>query len=137
MGLNLHLKAFNLSKIAKGRAPDARYAHQACSISKGKYLVISGGRSNTLYKQIGNIAMNDINLFNTQTFEWEALAMYGQIPLSRWNHSLVSVEEDKLLIFGGLNMNTYMHSSSLFAFELGEYPVENFIAKAKWEISEL
>ena len=26
--------------------------------------------------------------------------MYGQIPLSRWNHSLVAVDDDKLVVFG-------------------------------------
>ena len=81
--------------------------------------------------------MNDINLFNTQTFEWETLAMYGQIPLSRWNHSIASVDDDKLVIFGGLNMTTYMHSSTLVVFEMSDYAVENFLAKAKWQVGDL
>ena len=77
VGYNVHLLAFNITKYAKGKAPAARYAHQALSIRNGKYLVISGGRNNGLYKSMGNIAFNDICLFNTQTFEWETLAMYG------------------------------------------------------------
>ncbi len=88
--------------------------------------MISGGRNNTQYKMIGNIAMNDIHLFNTQSFEWETIAMYGEIPLSRWNHSIVPVNDEKLVIFGGLNMTTYMHSSTLWAFEFGDYAVEKF-----------
>lgn len=63
--------------------------------------------------------------------------MYGEIPLSRWNHSLVSVNENKLVIFGGLNMNTYMHSSNLWIFEMGDQPVERFVAKAYQKVSDL
>lgn len=79
---------------------------------------------------MGNIALNDICLFNTQTFEWETLAMYGPTPLSRWNHSIVSVDDDKLVLFGGLNMTTYMNSSTLWVFEISEYAVEKFQANA-------
>jgi hypothetical protein len=49
----------------------------------------------------------------------------------------VALEDERLVIFGGLNMTTYMNSSNLQVFELGEYAVENFVAKAKWQISEL
>lgn len=137
MGYNIHVFAFNIGKHTRGRAPIARYAHQACMISRGKYLVISGGRNNGLYKTMGNIAFNDMNLLNTQTLEWETMVMYGQVPMSRWNHCLVPVDEDRLLIFGGMNMSTYMHSSNLWVFEMGEYAVENFIAKANQNYTDL
>jgi hypothetical protein len=130
MNYEMHMRAFNISKYAKGRPPCARYAHQATSISKGRYLVISGGRNNSMYKNLGNIAMNDLHLFNTQSFEWETVAMYGLIPLSRWNHSILSVDDERLVIFGGLNMTAYMSSSSLYVFEMTEYAVENWMAKA-------
>jgi hypothetical protein len=77
MGYKINVFAIYLSKYTRGRGPVARYAHQSCVISKGKYLLISGGRNNGLYKTMGNIAFNDINLLNTQTFEWETMAMYG------------------------------------------------------------
>ncbi len=57
--------------------------------------------------------------------------------MSRWNHSLVPVDDDRILIFGGLNMSTYMHSSNLWVFEIGEYAVENFLAKAKQSFTDL
>jgi hypothetical protein len=57
--------------------------------------------------------------------------------MSRWNHCLVNVDNDRLLIFGGLNMSTYMHSSNLWVFEIGEYAVENFLAKAKQNYTDL
>jgi len=64
--------------------------------------------------------------------------MYGRLPLSRWNHSILGLEDgERLMIFGGLNMTAYMSSSNLFVFELGEYAVDNFLAKAKFQVSEL
>lgn len=137
LGYSMHIRAINMSKLTKGRPPAPRYAHQTCSLQNGKYLVISGGRSNELFKTMGNIALNDFHLLNTQRFEWETLAMYGPLPLSRWNHSIVNVDEDKLLIFGGLNMTTYMNSSSLLLFKIGDYAIENYTAKAKGEITDL
>jgi hypothetical protein len=50
---------------------------------------------------------------------------------------LVPLEEERLVIFGGLNMTTYMNSSNLQVFEFGDYSVENWIAKAKWQVSDL
>ncbi len=63
--------------------------------------------------------------------------MYGQIPLSRWNHSLVATDDNRLIIFGGLNMTSYMNSSALLVFEFGEYPVERSVSKAQQTISDL
>jgi hypothetical protein len=133
MGFTVNLLAFNISALARGRPPVARYSHQALSLSRGKYLLISGGRNNSLYMTMGNIALNDLHLLNTQTFEWETLAMYGEVPVSRWNHSLIAIEEgkdDRLVIFGGMNMATYMNASQVQVFEFGEYAVEKFLAKA-------
>jgi hypothetical protein len=65
MDFEMRVKAFNLSKLTKGKGPVARFAHQACSISKGRYLLISGGRNNSMYKTLGNIAFNDVHLLNT------------------------------------------------------------------------
>ena len=63
--------------------------------------------------------------------------MYGHVPLSRWNHSLVATEDNRLILFGGLNMTAYMNSSSLEVFEFGEYPVDRFVSKAQQTISDL
>ena len=87
--MKLGINAYNLTNITKGTPPLPRYGHQACTVSKGRFLVIAGGRNNSIYKKLNNIALNDICLLNTVTFEWEKLALYGKIPASRWNHSLV------------------------------------------------
>lgn len=107
-----------------------RFGHQACSVSKGKYLVIVGGRNNSIYKKLNNIALNDICLFNTFSFEWETLALFGSIPASRWNHALVQIEDNKLLLFGGVNFNQYMNSQ-VYCFEFGEHVIERFLIRGK------
>lgn len=33
-----------------------------------------------------NIGLNDIHLYNISTNSWMALAIYDQIPNSRWGH---------------------------------------------------
>eukprot|EP00347_Sterkiella_histriomuscorum_P001925 403370142 len=126
----LCFKAYNISKIVKGQPPLPRYGHQAIQISKGKYLVITGGRNNQIYKKLNNIALNDICLFNTIIFQWETLAIYGSIPASRWNHGMVQIEENRLLVIGGVNTNSYMNSQ-IFSFEFGEDLVDSFLLKAK------
>lgn len=34
-------------------------------------------------------------------------------------------------------MTTYMNSSNLQVFEFGDYAIENWVAKARWQVSEL
>lgn len=68
-----------------------------------------GGRNNKLYKKLNNIALNDLSLFNIYALEWEIIAMYGIIPPSRWGHSIVNIEDNKILLFGGVNTSCYMN----------------------------
>lgn len=119
------IRVINMQSLAKGRPPLPRYGHQACTVSKGKYLVIMGGRNNKIFKKLNNIALNDLSLFNLMTFEWETVALYGIIPPSRWGHSMVSLDENKLVVFGGVNTSGYMNAS-IYVFEFGEEAVDFF-----------
>mmetsp|Transcript_11516 Transcript_11516/g.8016 ORF Transcript_11516/g.8016 Transcript_11516/m.8016 type:complete len:87 (+) Transcript_11516:771-1031(+) len=78
------LKVANIS----GKPPVARCMHSACGFNK--YLIIHGGRNDDLFPQIGNSALNDLHLYNIQSNSWTTLAMYGEVPSSRWGHCLVS-----------------------------------------------
>ena len=72
------------------------------------------------------MALNDICLFNLHRLEWVALAMYGQMPCSRWSHcfslnhgtgtSSSSGGIDGFLIFGGVNLKNYC-KSRIFQFQ--------------------
>ena len=57
-------------------------------------LVIYGGRNDQIYKQTGSAALNDVCIFNINLRKWESLAMFGQMPMSRWKHSMVSHFDD-------------------------------------------
>jgi len=68
----------------KGRGPVGRYAHTSSFISQ--YFIIHGGRNDHIYQTVKNIGLNDIHLYNISTNSWMALAIYDQIPNSRWGH---------------------------------------------------
>ncbi len=50
------------------------------------------------------MALNDLHIYDVATNRWNAIAMYGDIPGSRWGHTLVS-NEQKIMLFGGMNLN--------------------------------
>ena len=55
-------------------------------------LVISGGRSDFMYSFIHNVALNDMHIYDIGTNTWAAIALYGDIPNSRWGHTLCANE---------------------------------------------
>ena len=76
----------------KGRPPCSRTQSASTVIrnpQKEHLLVIYGGRNDGIFGGTQNVALNDINIFNTVTREWTSLAMYGLLPCSRWAHSIV------------------------------------------------
>lgn len=84
------------------------------------YLLIYGGRNDNIYSMTKNVALNDICLFNLNTFTWEALAMFGQMPSSRWNHAMAARASDHsagegVIVLGGISMQGYC-KSKLFSF---------------------
>jgi hypothetical protein len=47
-----------------GRSPSPRFSHSAIMVAS-KYLLIYGGRNDNLYKKLnGNVALNDLHLFD-------------------------------------------------------------------------
>lgn len=77
------------------------------------YLVIHGGRNDSIYAQTKNVALNDICMYNVNTNEWVAIAMYSHMPCSRWSHTITTnstYAEDGILIFGGVNLKNYCKS---------------------------
>jgi hypothetical protein len=55
-------------------------------------------------------------MFNVNTSQWIALAMFGDAPVSRWSHCFVpnrghhSGSADGFFIFGGVNLKNYCKS---------------------------
>jgi len=98
----------------RGRPPCPRFSHAATSFKNmtGEFcLVISGGRNDEVYSRIHNVALNDLCIYNANRREWQALAMYGTIPTSRWSHTICMNGEnrgDGFIVLGGVNLDSYL-----------------------------
>ena len=79
-------------------------------------LVIYGGRNDKIYESTGSVALNDVCIYNINLCQWEALAMFGQLPMSRWKHAMVATTDEissvsnGFMIFGGTNLSCYCRS---------------------------
>jgi Galactose oxidase, central domain len=59
---------FEISEIhatGGGQAPCPRALHSACMLA-GRYLAIFGGRNDKMFHLVGNVALNDLHLFDLQ-----------------------------------------------------------------------
>lgn len=79
--------------------------------------MIHGGRNDEMFSsKIKNIGMNDLHLFDITSLTWMAVAIYNELPTSRWSHVLCAeqnsddYESNKIIIFGGVNMQSYCDS---------------------------
>lgn len=72
-------------------------------------LVIFGGRNDEIFPVIKSVALNDLHIYDVATNSWLALAIYGDIPTSRWGHKLAA-NQDKIMLFGGMNLSSYSES---------------------------
>ena len=98
---------------ATGKPPCPRYAHGAAVF--GNYFVVFGGRNNKLYSsEMKNLALNDLHLFDFHKEMWVTVAMFGDLPCTRWSPTLVS-SSDKLILLGGMNLAHYCNNA---VFEL-------------------
>ena len=109
-----------------GKPPCPRIYHSACLFkdwNKHNLLFIYGGRNDEIYAQTHNVALNDVCIFNINKSEWQTLAMYGQIPCSRWSHICTlnrggsNSIADGFLIFGGVNLKNYCRSR-IYQFQI-------------------
>ena len=118
----------NIRRITKfsGMPPCPRSCFSMAHINVRKnghqLLVVYGGRNDKIFENTGNVALNDICIFNVNTSTWESLAMFGQMPSSRWSHCMVPLQNSRqpnegFIVFGGGNLKAYCHSQ-LYSFTL-------------------
>ena len=105
--LNPEVRFLARKVTPEGRGPVARAQHSATFFKN--QLVIFGGRNDAIYPVIKNVALNDLHVYDVAENRWQALAIYGDLPESRWGHRLVANQE-KIVIFGGMNLGTYCES---------------------------
>ena len=89
-----------------------------------------GGRNNKNYEKLHQLALNDLHILDTEMLEWQVIAMYGIIPPSRWGHILCASDRDKLIIFGGLTLKSYI-SSQVSVFDFNQNAIELMQQKVK------
>ena len=63
-----------------------------------------------MYPIIKNVALNDMHIYDSKTNAWCAVAIYGDVPRSRWGHKLATNDDQKIMLFGGMNLNSYCES---------------------------
>ena len=91
----------------EGRGPIARAQHSATFFRN--QLIIYGGRNEAIFPIIRNVALNDLHIYDIKSNRWAAIAMYGDIPGSRWGHRIVA-NDTKIMLFGGMNLSSYCES---------------------------
>ena len=97
-------------------------------------MIIYGGRNDLIFPVIGNVALNDICIFNISFKTWTSLAIYGMQPCSRWSMVMMPNRKhspDGILIFGGVNLNNYCTS------RLYNLSIVNFGKKLGFESTQL
>ena len=95
----------------KGKPPSPRYFHSMSFYERGNFLIIHGGRNDSISE---NIALNDTFVFDLENFDWLKVELYSGMKgfkvLNRCGHQSV-IYLDKLIILGGMNNNNYLGSS--------------------------
>ena len=102
---------------AKGMKPPPRYFHSMSYYEKGNILIIHGGRNDL---NSDSFALNDTYIFDLEFLEWHKVTLYSNIEgfkvMPRCAHKSV-VHNNKLIIFGGMNNQSYI-GSCLFIIRL-------------------
>ncbi|XP_067119507.1 kelch domain-containing protein 2-like [Centruroides vittatus] len=80
-----------------GPVPDARAAHAACRV--GHFVYIFGGRHQ-------HFRQNDTHRLNLETMTWSGkLSTLGPQPQGRSWHSLTTISQDVILLYGGFSQH--------------------------------
>mmetsp|Transcript_9816 Transcript_9816/g.19335 ORF Transcript_9816/g.19335 Transcript_9816/m.19335 type:complete len:249 (-) Transcript_9816:1170-1916(-) len=113
-----------------GQAPIARYAHTATLVTK--YLIVIGGRSNTLTKY-GGYDVTEVAALNIENCRWEIVKVNGHYPGGRWG-AVCCCLGSSVLYYGGMRLERYS-KSKMFIMETDTYNVGILIAREAEAIS--
>ena len=116
----------NLVKIFKiepaGKLPVARHGHSAGVC--GKFLVVVGGRNDSLYSKSKQSSVDEVAAFNFVCCRWEVVEVCGNIPPSVWGMASASTGS-KLLCFGGMSLSSFA-TNDLWVLETNQDTIEGF-----------
>jgi len=111
--------------VGHGKGPLPRFKHTAEIFNN--YFIVFGGRNDKMYcDEMKTVSLNDLHLLDLKSSTWVTVAMFGEIlPQSRWGCSLVA-STDKLLLFGGMNLE-HICSSSIYEFHIDNNQVQAYL----------
>ena len=92
------------------------------------FIVIYGGKSDKIFKDTKNLALNDFCLYDIPNNKWDTIVTHGFHPISRWGHSMCAIDKEQVLVFGGINLQSYC-KSDLNAFNLNPKLTKQFVKK--------
>ena len=97
----------------KGKKPSERYFHSMNYFEPGNFLIIHGGRNDSKSE---SFALNDTYIFDLDFYQWIRVDLVSNVPdykiFARCSHDSV-IYSDNLIIFGGMNNQSYLGSSLL------------------------
>ena len=101
----------------KGKKPSERYFHSMNYYEPGNFLIVHGGRNDTKSE---SFALNDTYIFDLDLYQWLQIDLFSNTEnfkvVPRCSHDSV-IYSDNLIIFGGMNNQSYL-GSSLFVISL-------------------
>ena len=68
-----------------------------------------------------------MHIYDIKTNSWSAIALYGDIPKSRWGHKLCA-NANSIMLFGGMNLSSY-NDSEIFEIHVDENKVIEFLSQ--------
>ena len=103
-----------------GTPPCPRYYHTMDYFEKSNFLIVHGGRNDSISSTSG---LYDTFVLDLTNFGWVRIDLYSNVPdfkvFSRYGHK-PSIVSNKLIILGGANNKNYI-GSSLFIVNLDFY----------------
>ena len=121
----------NLLKVTKidaiGKPPIARCCHSMALC--GKFLMIVGGRNDSLYPGTHQSAVKEIAALNLAACRWETVEIYGIVPYSLWGMASASIGT-RFLCFGGMNLKSFA-GNELWTMETNQELIDGFEVKKR------
>ena len=74
-------------------------------------MVIYAGRNDEMIKANLNIILNDLHMYDYWNNQWITVVLYGGLFEARTFHCIAAFEENKLMVFGGNGLRTFIPST--------------------------
>lgn len=88
--------------------PKPRYNHSALLLNDGTRMFVFGGRGDTSH------AFRDMFFFDLHAMAWFQVQWTTDCPLGRFGHGAVSVDDEKMILFGGWDGKKSMNDLWVF-----------------------